>query len=934
MSQSLYLIDGHYQIYRAYYAPFPPLTSASGEPTKAIHAFMGMLFRLIRHQKPDYLAMLMDTSEKPVFRQDLYPDYKANREPPPEDFHPQKKRIVSIVQAMGIPVLKMPGFEADDLMATIAEKMAPANMDVYLVSRDKDLEQLITPGVSMLDPTDGKVLDADALFDKKGYRPEQVIDIQNLTGDKVDNIPGIMGVGIKTAVKLINKYGSAASAVAHAHELTPKMSERVSAFADQLSLTRELVTLRRDIPFDFDLDACRFNGVIAEKVRPIFEELTFTRLWDQLESMAIDTQSGTAAQTSTVGRTSTVAQTTESNDATKSDTPRPTLVPTDRGAATRDQYEQIDTEEKLTSLIQTLSKQDHFAFDTETTGLNPVAAKMVGISIAWEPERAIYIPILAATGNVLPLELIQQKLGPIFENPNIRKSVHNLKYDIIVMNQAGIEVHGAWFDSLIASFLLDPMRRSHGLDALSLEVLNHQMIPISDLIGKGKNQTTMDQLDAARVGEYAAEDADFTLRLVNHYTPRMANDRTRELFETVEMPLVEVLARMEQNGVAIDTNMLDEMSIRMAKRMESLTYDIHDAAEHPFNVDSTKQLAEVLFDEQGLEVIRKTKTGRSTDADTLTTLAETTTNPIPKLVLEYRELAKLKGTYVDTLPKMIIPKTNRIHASFHQTGAATGRLSSSNPNLQNIPIRTEQGREIRRAFTASNEENVLLVADYSQAELRVMAHFSGDEALCKAFHDGRDIHAFVAAQVNGVNIDEVTKEQRAAAKAVNFGIIYGQTAFGLSRSLGIPMAEASAFINNYFLRYPGIRWFIDGRLAEAKKKGYVETLLGRRRSVEELKSRNKQQIAVGERIAINTIIQGTAADLIKKAMVDIDKAIRENNLPVKMLIQVHDELVFEVPEREVESAAKMVREKMCNAIKFNVPLEVDLCWGKNWLEAK
>ncbi len=901
-TRSLYLLDGHYQIFRAYYAPMPPLTSPTGEPTTGIHAFCGMLFNLLLKRKPDYLAMVMDVSDATVFRRDIYPDYKTNREPPPEDFGPQADRIVAIVKAMGIPILRLPGFEADDLLATIAEQLADHDLDVFLLSRDKDLHQLLTDRIHMYDPVKDQTLNAATLLETKGFTPAQAVEIQTLSGDSVDNIPGVVGIGPKTALKLISKYGTAQNVVENAAELTPKQSERVKAFAEQIDLTRTLVTLRRDVPMTFDLEACRRDAIPIDRVIPIFDELGFSRLRGQLESFAGPDEPPSAPKP-----------------------PPPTIKGT---------YDLIDTPEKLDSLVERLAAVKTFAFDTETTGLNPVRSHLVGISISWEAGTGCYIPTRTAIGDALPIDLVVDKLKPIFEDPSVTKCGQNLKFDMLVLRQVGIEVAGPAFDTMIAAYLLDPLRASHGLDALSRELLNHTMIPITDLIGKGKNQITIDQVDTARVGEYASEDADFTWRLFEYFQPRMAESAVRSVFETVEMPLVAVLAEMEHNGIALDSAALAEMGDAMGDRLYELTEQIHKLAGYKFNIDSTKQLAIVLFDEQGLEVVRKTKTGRSTDAETLSALAATTTNEIPPLILEYREIAKLKSTYVDTLPSEVCERTGRIHSSFNQMGAATGRLSSSNPNLQNIPVRTEMGRRIRAAFVAADTDHVLLAADYSQVELRVLAHFCEDEHLLEAFRREQDIHAFVAAQVNGVALAEVTKEQRAAAKAVNFGIIYGQTPFGLSRALGIPMSEAKAFIDTYFLRYPGIRWFIDRCVKEAKARGYAETITGRQRPVPELASRNGQRVSMGERIAVNTVVQGSAADLIKRAMYDIHHAIKSEDRPSRMLIQVHDELVFEIPKEHVESEAEMIREKMTTAIPLNVPVVVDIKWGKNWLEGK
>ena len=905
MAEKLYILDGHYQMYRAFYGLPENLTSPGGEPTGATHVFCMMLFGLIRDHHPDYLAIALDVHDETVFRRELDAGYKANRDPTPETLLVQMERIVAIVEALGIPILRVPRFEADDVMATVAERLKDEEIDIYLVSRDKDLEQLITDRVRLYDAKRDQVIDAAALLEQKGYTPRQAVDLQTLVGDSTDNIPGVPGVGVKTAVKLIRQYGSAEAVLEHAGKLTPRMGERVRAFADQLPITRRLVTLRRDVPVDFDLEKCSAEHIAYAAARPIFEELGFTRLAEALDGLA----------------------------SSPAGPDRPPPAPRG-GLPTVAGYELVDTPEKLDALAAALARQASFAFDTETTGLNPVKAELVGLSFAWETGEAFYVPVRAAAGTVLPVETMVRALRPTLENPSIAKVGHNLKYDVLVLRQVGINVSGLAFDTMIASFLLDPLRRSHSLDALVKGLIGHDMIPISDLIGKGKNQITIDQIDTRRVCEYAAEDADFTWRLMEILSPQMAGSHVESLFHDTEMPLVEVLAEMEHNGIALDTRLLSELSESLGKRAMELTREVHRAAGHEFNLDSTRQLATMLFDEQGLSVVRKTKTGRSTDAETLSTLARQTDNPIPKLILEYRELSKLKNTYVDTLPQMVCPRTGRVHASFHQTGAVTGRLSSSDPNLQNIPIRTEMGRRIRAALIAGDPENVLLTADYSQIELRLLAHFCEDSALLEAFRTGQDVHRSVAAQVNGVPLEEVTPAQRSAAKAVNFGIIYGQSAFGLARSLGIPVGEAQAFIDMYFMRYPGIRLFIDRCVEDARRTGYAQTILGRRRAVPELRSRNRQQISFGERIAVNTVVQGSAADLIKRAMVDIHAETCAGSFSARMLIQVHDELVFEVPHTNVESAAELIRLKMENAMGLKVPIVVDIAWGRSWAEGK
>ncbi len=905
MAKTFYLLDGHAQIYRAFYAPFRDLTSPTGEPTRATYVFCQMLFKLMRDRRPDYLAMAMDVSDRTVFRCDLFREYKANRDPAPETLHLQADRIVSIVTALGIPIYRVEGFEADDVMATIAQQLRDREIDIYLVSRDKDLEQLLSDRVRLFDVNKGVVTDPTTLLETKGYTPEQAVEVQTLTGDATDNIPGIEGVGVKTAAKLIHTYGSAQAVLEHADELTPKAARRVKASADQLPLTRQLVTLRRDVPFSFRLEDCALDKPDIAAVQPIFDELGFTRLRDTLADLAGDAEA--AGQTpAAVGQAHT-------------ETP---------------EYHLVDTPAKLETFAGQLCRQPAFAFDTETTGLNPVRAALVGLSFCWKTGEAYYIPVRAAVGEVIPLDLVAEKLQPILADPSIAKVGQNLKYDLVVLKQVGLEVAGLAFDTMLASFLLDPHRSSHSLDALAKNLLGHEMIPITELIGKGRDQITIDQVDTGRVCAYAGEDADYTWRLKEEFEPRMIRSHVEPLFRETEMPLVEVLAEMEHNGIAVDVELLARLSAEITQRMGELTRDVHQATGHAFNIDSTQQLAGVLFDEQGLPVVRKTKTGRSTDADTLHTLATQTGNPIPKLVLEDRELAKLRNTYTDTLPKMICPRTGRIHASFNQTGAVTGRLSSSEPNLQNIPVRTETGRRIREAFVAGRPGNVLLTADYSQVELRLLAHLCRDDALLEAFRRGQDIHRTVAAHVNGVTLDEVTPAQRSAAKAVNFGIIYGQSPFGLARSLGIPVGEAKAFIDAYFQRYPGIRRFIDQCIDDARRTGYAETILGRRRPVQELQSRNRGQVAAGERIAVNTVVQGSAADLIKRAMIDIHRELRSGPRAARMLIQVHDELVFEVPLCDVEREAAMIREKMENAIPLDVPVVVDVAWARTWAKGK
>ncbi|MCB9867735.1 MAG: DNA polymerase I [Phycisphaerales bacterium] len=919
MAKTFYVIDGHAQIYRSYYAPFRPLTSPAGEPTRATYVFFSSLFNLLRERKPDYLAMVLDAGDETVFRCDIYPEYKAHRDPPPEDLPPQADRIVQIMRLLGVPVFCQQGFEADDLMATLVRRMADdADVHTYLVSKDKDLEQLITDKAFLYDPGKGEVIDRAYLLENKGYAPEQVIDVQTLCGDTVDNIPGVKGVGLKTAAKLIAKYGTAQAVVDHADELTPKQRENVLAFAAQLPITRQLVTLKDDVAFDFALERARYLGLNADAVAPVFMELGFERLIEQLEKLQPAGDAGGAAGAGQAGGGDSAAA------------PAGMLFapgPTQTDAV----YELVDDVAKLAALGRKLAGVQVLALDTETTGLNPVASQLVGISLAWEEGRAYYVPLRAAVGQVVPRADVQRVLGPVLADPAVRKVGQNLKYDLVVLRACGLPVAGVHFDTMIASFVLEPLRRSHGMDALALELLGHRTIPITDLIGKGKNQISLDQVDTLHVAEYAGEDAEVTWRLYEKLRPQVEASSTRRLFEATEMPLVEVLAEMEFNGVALDVGVLADMSDELADRMIALQREVHQAAGHEFNIDSTKQLATVLYDECGLPALKKTATGRSTDADTLERLAAETDHVIPKLMLEYRELAKLKGTYLDTLPRMVCARTGRVHAGFNQTGAVTGRLSSSDPNLQNIPVRTEIGRRIRGAFVAGADDAVLLVADYSQIELRILAAFSQDEALLAAFKAGEDIHKAVAAQVNGVPLARITPEQRYDEGGELRDHLRADRV--RARALSISEDEA-AFIDRYHARFPRMKAYIDSVIADVRATGYAQTILGRRRPIAELHSRNRQQVALGERLAVNTVIQGSAADLIKQAMVDIHRAIQAGGLATRMLIQVHDELVFEVKKPDVEAHTALIREKMTTALPLDVPIVVDIGVGRSWLEAK
>lgn len=922
MPKTLYIIDGHAQIYRAYFAPFRTLNAPSGEPTRATHVFCQMLLNMLRDRRPDYLVMVLDADERKLLRRQIYPNYKAHRDPPPEDLAPQEDRIISVLAAAGVPMLRREGFEADDIIATLVKRLASQELDIFVVSRDKDLDQLLRDGVSLYDPMKDEVITADGLFELKGWRPEQAVEAQILTGDSVDNVPGVPGIGPKTAAKLLQQYATAAGVVAHADELTPKQRENVLAFAPHMDLTRELVTLRTDVPIDFDLAAAECARFDWRRVRPIFAELGLRRLLEQLPDDALDGEPAPSPDASApaAARTPAVAG-------------APLSAAALREPAGGD-YRLIETPEKLAEFAAKLARQPEFALDTETTSVSPIDAELVGLSFAWQVGVGYYIPVQCVYGRTLPLDLVRAKLAPILADATKRKVGQNLKYDLNVLRNAGLPVAGPLFDTMIAAFVIDPARNAYNLDSLARGLFGYTKIPTTDLIGKGKQQLRMDQVPVEQIAEYAAEDADYTWRLRLLFEPQIAPLGMERLFYETEMPLVSVLTDMEHHGIRIDTDLLRELSRTLAARAATIVNEVHRLAGTPFNLDSPKQLAEVLFDKLGYRVVRKTKTTRSTDAETLEILHQETNQPIFALLLEYREIQKLRGTYVDALPAELSRRTGRVHTSYHQTGTVTGRLSSSEPNLQNIPVRTEAGRQIRRAFVPRSADELLVVADYSQIELRVLAHFCEDEALMGAFVADQDIHAFVAAEINGVPLAEVTKEMRGRAKAVNFGIIYGQTAFGLAQATGMSRTEAQAFIDAYFTRYPRIREFIDRCIADAKRDGYVQTILGRRRPIENLTSSNASVRAQAERFAVNTVIQGSAADLIKIAMIELHRRIACESLPLRMLLQVHDELVCEAPRAAAPAMTAVMRAVMGGAMKLRVPLKVDVATGENWLEAK
>ena len=792
MPKTFYIIDGHAHIYRAYYAPFRDLTSPTGEPTRATFVFTQMLMNLVAQRKPDYLCMVIDSGDETVFRKDIYPQYKANRTAPPDDFHPQEQRILEIVRDAGVPIFVKPGFEADDLIATFAKRLCGQDFEVFMVSKDKDLRQVLNDCTKMYDVQADEVMDVRKLEEKHGYTPAEAIEIQTLIGDSTDNVPGIPGVGEKTAVKLVKKYGSADAVLKHLDELTPKMRENFEKFGDRLKMSRQLVTLKDDVEIEYDPEACKFTGLNNDDLRHYIRTLGFTSLLNRLPAevrkepaKAPVPQSPLIYEQGLFGAMVVGKGTAPASQAPAESTPPPAV---DDGYATgvSCQYNLVQTDQQFAEFLAELKKQKKFAFDTETDALGAMNSNLVGMSFSWQPEVGYYVPVCGPAGSeILHCDKTLPALKPILEDPKIAKVGHNIKYDILVMRNAGVNVRGVVLDSMVGAWLVDSSRLHYGIDRLALDLLKFKKVPTVDLIGKGKTLTSMDKVELTKIACYASEDADIALRLATLVEEKLdAVPALKKLCDEVETPLIEVLAEMEFNGISVDAAVLQEQSDVLSGRIDELRARIHAEAGGEFNIDSPKQLADVLHIRLGLKVIKKTPGGApSTDTEVLDKLADL--HPVPKLVQQYRELSKLKNTYLDNLTRDINPKTHRIHGSFNQTGTETGRLSMSDPNLQNIPIRTEEGRRIRLAFVPGDPvKNVLLTADYSQIELRVLAHFTQEPALVKAFEMDEDIHRTVASEVFGVPLEQVTRDQRGQAKTINFGIVYGVSAFGLARRIG------------------------------------------------------------------------------------------------------------------------------------------------------
>jgi DNA polymerase-1 len=897
----LVLFDGNALLHRAFHA-LPPLTvRQTGETVGAVYGFALMLLKVINEIKPSHCAVAFDM-KGPTFRHELFDQYKAQRPETPPELVGQLGRVRQLVEAFNIPIFELQGYEADDLLGALSRQASQKDIDTVIVTGDADTMQLVTPRVKVLYPrpkggfSNTMLYDAAAVAEKYGVKPEQITDLKGLAGDPSDNIPGVAGIGAKTAVKLIQQFGSVEEIYKRIDKVTPPRLQTLlrdnEAVARQ---SKELATIVTRMPVELKPGDCRLSRYDRNKVTELFRELEFASLLPRLPQ-------------------------TETGEAAAEAEARPP----------QGDYKIVSEAKDLDKLVKRLSEAKTFAFDTETTGLNPMTAGLVGLSFSPAAGEAYYVPV----GHVgldsivqLPLEEVIDKLKSLLEDKKLAKLAHNGKYDMTVLAQYGVTVQNLSFDSMIAAYLLG--EKSMGLKNLAFARLAVEMTPIAELIGAGAKQVPMSQVEIARAADYASADADMTLRLAKIFEPELKERGLWQLFAGVEMPLTPVLLSMERNGVALDSDLLKQMSQRLGEQLLKLEKDIYDNVGHQFNINSPQQLSQVLFEELKLPTARKTKGGYSTGASILDGLRGE--YAIAGLILDYRQLSKIKSTYIDALPGLINPRTGRVHTSFNQTRTATGRLSSSEPNLQNIPVRGEMGKEVRQAFIAP-KGSYLLSADYSQIDLRALAHLSQDKSLLDAFRHDEDIHRATAAQVFGVDPGKVTPEMRRTAKTVNFGVIYGMSDYGLEQATGLSREEAAAFINAYFEKYPGVKQYLESTKEKAREKGYVQTILGRRRAIPEINHANRQLREAAERMAINMPVQGTSADIIKVAMINLDGEIAKRKLKSKMLLQVHDELIFEVPQAEQTEMKKLAAELMSAAIELSVPLKVDVKTGPNWGE--
>lgn len=898
----LYLIDGSSYIFRAYHA-IRSLSTSKGSPTNAIYGFTSMIFKFLKDYSPEYLGIVFDSKGK-TFRDEIYPLYKANRDEAPDDFKIQVPKIFEMVDSLGIPQVQIEGYEADDIMGTIAKEMEEKGISVVLVTGDKDFCQLVSEKVTLIDTMRDKKTGIKEVIQRFGVPPESVIDVFALSGDATDNIPGVRGVGEKTASELIGKFRTIESLYENLNELPQRQRDLLEANKESAILSKRLVTIETSIPMSVSLEGFEYKGFNKEKLREIFEELEFKSLLREL------------------GDNEKVQQ-------------EIAIIESSGGKVSYDDYHLVLTEMDFDMVLERIDLTKEVSIDLETTSQSPMRAEIVGIALSPASHESYYIPVahrstVFDSTKQLNSKYVLEKLKPIVEDNSIKKIGQNLKYEFIVLERNGLRLRGISCDTMVAAHLIDASRLSYSLDELAKYYLEHKTITYKDVTGIGRDKINFEEVELERAKVYACEDADVAMILSKKLASELEKLTLLDVFKDIELKFIEVLARMEMNGVKINSELLERLSIDFEKSLEKIAEEVYAQVGFRFNLNSPIQLREILFDKLGLPQKKMTKSGEaSTDVEVLTELSKF--HPVPEKVLEHRGLSKLKSTYIDSFPKLINPRTGRIHTSFNQAGTSTGRLSSSDPNLQNIPVKTPEGRRIREAFIPE-DGFLLLSADYSQIELRLLAHFSEDDSLVSAFLAGSDIHNRTASEIFGVSEDLVTPEMRRRSKTINFGIIYGISPFGLSKQLGIPNTEAKSYINDYFKRYRRVKLFTEASIREAERQGYAVTLLGRRRPIPELKSKDRTTRGIGERAAINTPIQGSAADIIKIAMIKIQERL-SRDYRSRMILQVHDELLFEIHESEIDDLSRIIKKEMEKAWQLRVPLRVDIGIGKNWAEA-
>ncbi|HEY2590754.1 MAG TPA: DNA polymerase I [Steroidobacteraceae bacterium] len=934
MATTLVLVDGSSYLYRAFHA-LPPLANSRGEPTGAVYGVVNMLLKFLREQRPDHIAVVFDAPGR-TFRDDLFEQYKAHRPPMPDDLRAQIEPLYALVRALGLPLIRLEGVEADDVIGTLACRAARSGCRVVISTIDKDMAQLVGDAITVVNTMSNTTLDRAGVKAKFDVYPEQIVDYLALVGDSVDNIPGVAKVGPKTAAKWLARYQTLDGLVAHAEEIEGKVGENLRSSLTALELSRKLAMLHTDLDLSLTLEELRPSPPDAARLRELYTRYEFRALLRQLDGAAGPTESGgTAAPTAATAAGAPEASSAPVADGTASVAGTADVGGTDAARAVERHYETVYEGPQLMRWVEQLRKAEIFAFDVEATSLDYMRAEIVGVSFCIEPGAAAYIPLrhdYTGAPQQLDRERVLAALKALLETPERGKLGHHLKFDAHVLANHDIRLAGLRYDSMLESYVLNSVATRHDMEQTAARYLGMTTIKLEDVAGRGAKQLAFNQVPVERAAEYSAEDADVTMRLHRALWPQIeATPKLQALYEELEQPLVPVLYRMERRGVLIDRARLKTQSAEIAARLTELTGEAHRAAGYEFNIESPKQLQQILYDKLALPVLRKTPTGQpSTAEDVLEELAAA--YPLPRIVLDYRALAKLKSTYTDRLPEQINERTGRVHTSYHQAVAQTGRLSSSDPNLQNIPIRTPEGRRIRQAFVAPPGYR-LLAADYSQIELRIMAHLSGDEGLLRAFAEDRDVHQATAAEIFGVSLEAVSADQRRLAKTINFGLIYGMSPFGLARQLGIDRASAQQYVERYFARYPGVKRYMDETRARARETGHVETVYGRRLYLPDIRSGNRSLQQYAERSAINAPMQGTAADIIKRAMIAVDTWCVREDAPARLIMQVHDELVLEVADDAVESVTSVVRDRMTGAAELSVPLRIEIGVGANWDQA-